>query len=87
MSIHSVANKGMPMPVRGEDGEELLTTAEAAAALDLSTNTIKALLHNGRLPRVRVSPRIVFIPRSSIEAYRRESLGQKPGPKPKGGAQ
>jgi len=75
----------MPMPVHGEDGEELLTPAEAAETLGLSRGTIKALVHKGRLARVKVSARVTFIPRASIEAYRRESLGRKTGPKPKGG--
>jgi len=74
------------MPVRAEDGAELLTPAEAADALGLSRGTIKALMHKGRLTRVKVSTRVVFIPRASIEAYRHESLGRKPGPKPTGGA-
>ncbi len=73
------------MPVREEDGEELLTPTEAAEALGLTRGTIKALIHRGRLTRVTVSPRVVFIPRTSIETYRRESLGRKPGPKPKDG--
>lgn len=73
------------MTVHGEDGEDLLTPAEAAEALGLSRGTIKALVRRGRLTRVKVSARVIFIPRASIEAYRRESLGRKTGPKPKGG--
>jgi len=68
------------MPLRGEDGEELLTVAEAAAELGIKPATVRTLISNGRITVVRLNERTPLIPRTTIDAYRRTSRG-KPGPK------
>ncbi len=71
------------MPVRDESGEELLTLREAAEELGLSASTLRVQVKRGRLHVVALTSRINLIRRTEVETYRRESLGQPPGPKPK----
>ena len=52
-----------------------LTPAEAARELRVSTDTVLRLISAGTLPAVRVSPRIIRIPRPAFEFFR---AGRKP---------
>ncbi len=70
----------MTMPLRNEQGEDLLTTAESAAELGRSASTIRTLIQQGRLNVERPDARTVLIPRTELDRYRRESLG-RPGRK------
>lgn len=47
-----------------------LTPAEAADELRVSTDTILRLVRSGELPAVRVSSRIIRIPRPAFELFR-----------------
>lgn len=77
-----VTNMG-EIRVFAEDGEELLTTADAAADLELSRSTLQTLIQKGTIRVERLDERTVLIRRSEVERYRRESLG-RPGRKAKG---
>ncbi len=68
------------MPLRNEQGEDLLTTAEAAAELGRSASTIRTLIQQGRLRVERPDARTVLVPWTELDRYKRESLG-KPGRK------
>jgi len=50
-------------------GEELLDTTEAAACLGRSPATVKLLIHEGRLPAVRVGQRWL-IGQADLDAFR-----------------
>jgi excisionase family DNA binding protein len=50
--------------------ERYLTPAEAAADLRVSTDTVLRLISAGTLPAIRVSPRIIRIPRPAFERFR-----------------
>jgi predicted DNA-binding transcriptional regulator AlpA len=70
------------MPVRDEEtGEELLTPEEASKELGLSRSTMRVQTFRGRLRVKRLSERVVLYPRSAIEEYKRDRLGQPPGPR------
>lgn len=43
--------------------------AEVARELDISSTTVLRLIHDGRLPAIRVSERIYRIPTASFERY------------------
>jgi excisionase family DNA binding protein len=47
-----------------------LTPAEAAEELRVSTDTILRLIGSGELPALRVSPRLIRIPRPAFEYFR-----------------
>jgi hypothetical protein len=75
----SGAERSERMPIRGPSGEELLTTSEAAKSLGLSESAIRTQIQKGRLERVLPdpsSPRVAFVTRASVEAYRQASLGK-----------
>ena len=55
----------------------LLTTAEAAADLGLSHNTVKSAIRRGRLAVEHINPRLNMVTREAIEAYRRDHLGKR----------
>lgn len=55
-----------------------LTPAEAAAELRVSTDTILRLIASGALPALRVSPRLIRIPRPAFEFFRD---GRSPQPR------
>jgi excisionase family DNA binding protein len=71
------------MPVRDENGDELLTLREAAEELGLSASTLRVQVKRGRLHVVALTSRLNLIYRTEVETYKRESLGQPPGPKPR----
>jgi len=52
-----------------------LTPAEAADELRVSTDTILRLISSGELPAIRVSPRVIRIPKPAFELFRE---GRKP---------
>jgi excisionase family DNA binding protein len=52
-----------------------LTPAEAAAELRVSSDTILRLINSGELPAIRISQRIIRIPRPAFEFFR---SGRKP---------
>lgn len=47
-----------------------LTPAEAAEELRVSTDTILRLIGSGELPALRISPRLIRIPRPAFETFR-----------------
>jgi excisionase family DNA binding protein len=47
-----------------------LTPAEAAEELRVSSDTVLRLIADGRLPAIRVSSRIIRIPRPAFEIFR-----------------
>ncbi len=63
------------------EGRTLFTTAEAAAQLGISHGTVKTAIVQGTLKAQRINPRLNMITATSIEAYRRDHLGQKGRPK------
>jgi excisionase family DNA binding protein len=56
---------------------DLLTTAEAAAALGLSPPSIRYAIMRGVLNVVPLDGRTNLIPREEVERYRREHLHQR----------
>lgn len=73
---------GEGMPLRNEQGEELLTTTEAARELGLSASSVRTQMQRGILRVERLDARTVLIPRSEIERYRAEHLGHHFGHDP-----
>ena len=61
----------MPVP------SEMLTVAEAAADLGISTTTIHRAVGNGTITPARLNGRTYLISRGEVERYRRESLGRR----------
>jgi excisionase family DNA binding protein len=61
----------MPVP------SDMLTVAEAAKELGISTTTIHRAVGNGTITPQRLNGRTYLIPRSEVERYRREHLGQR----------
>jgi excisionase family DNA binding protein len=57
------------------DEPRFLTPAEAAAELRVSSDTILRLINSGLLPAIRVSPRVIRIPKPAFESFR---SGHKP---------
>ena len=55
--------------------ERYLTPAEAAATLNVSSDTVLRLVASGELPALRVSARTIRIPVPAFEAF---LAGQKP---------
>lgn len=51
---------------------DLLTTAEAAALLDVDPGHVRTLKRLGYLAAVVKSPRVVLYERAEVERYRRE---------------
>lgn len=62
-----------PGPVLAE--EEMLTVAEAAPILKVTTNAVYSLIQEGKLPCVRLSPRRLRLQRSELLAW----LGRQEG--------
>jgi excisionase family DNA binding protein len=54
----------------------MLTVAEAAAELGISPITIHRAVGNATITPARLNGRTYLIPRSEVERYRRDSLGQ-----------
>lgn len=48
-----------------------LSPADVAQILDVSGSTVLRLIHDGKLPAVRVSERIYRIPRPAFERFQR----------------
>ncbi len=63
------------------DGITHYTTAEAAAKLGITQAGVKYAISRGTLTSVPVNPRLNMVPEPSIEAYRRNHLGQQGRPK------
>ncbi len=63
------------------DGITHYTTAEAATALGITQAGVKYAISRGTLTSVPVNPRLNMVPAPSIEAYRRNHLGQQGRPK------
>jgi excisionase family DNA binding protein len=59
----------------------LMTLKEAAAILDLKPDTLRIQIRNGRM-RGRKRGRDLFVTRTEVDRYQRESLG-RPGRPPK----
>ena len=59
MTTHEDSQEGMTI---------LLSVDEAARVLSCSRSTVRRLLRGGDLPAVRVSPRVVRVRRSDLEA-------------------
>ena len=65
----------MPVP------SDMLTVAEAAKELGISTTTIHRAVGNGRIEPYRLNDRTYLIPREQVERYRRDSLDNRGGRK------
>jgi excisionase family DNA binding protein len=63
----------MPVPA------DMLTVAEAAAELGVSPTTIRRAVGNDRISPHTLNGRTYLIPRSEVERYRRDSLGNRGG--------
>jgi excisionase family DNA binding protein len=59
----------------------MLTVAEAAAELRISPTTIRRAVGNGTITPQPLNGRTYLIPRSEVERYRRDSLGNRGGRK------
>jgi excisionase family DNA binding protein len=57
-----------------EAPENWLTVAEFARRLSLSERTVLRMLADGKIPAVRVGPRLVRIPASALDAIVRPYL-------------
>ena len=53
------------------DEKRYLSPAEVARVLDISGSTVLRLIHDGKLPAVRVSERIYRIPTPAFERFQR----------------
>lgn len=65
----------------------LMTTGEVARDTGLSPVTVRRLFREGRLTGQRIVDghwTVIFIDPSSVEDYRRTSLGRRGGPRRKG---
>ena len=51
------------------DPDELLSARETARILNTSGQTVYRLINSGKLPAVKVSPRLLRIRRADLEAY------------------
>lgn len=58
------------------DGLTYYTTKEAAAALGIEWATVRDAIRRGVLEKKPLTPRLNMVPEPSLEAYRREHLGQ-----------
>jgi excisionase family DNA binding protein len=47
--------------------EQFVSPAEAAFALGISRTTLVRMIHDGTLPAVQLGPRLLRIPRASID--------------------
>jgi len=63
------------------DGITHYTTAEAAVTLGITQAGVKYAISRGTLTSVPVNPRLNMVPEPSIEAYRRNHLGQQGRPR------
>ena len=54
--------------------KQFYSPAEVARALGISSTTVLRLVHDGRLPALRVSERIYRIPAASFERYKSGTL-------------
>ena len=52
----------------------LMTYGEAAEYLGLRVGTLYAMVAQGRVPHVRLGPRLVRFPREELDAWLRERL-------------
>jgi excisionase family DNA binding protein len=57
----------------------MLSVAEAAEELGISTTTIHRAVGNGTIRPTRLNGRTYLIPQSEVERYRRERLGNRGG--------
>ena len=66
--------------------EEFTTVAEAARELGIGRSALHSRIQRGEIHAIRVSPRLLLIPKSEVERWR--GVGKlKPGPKPRRKAQ
>jgi excisionase family DNA binding protein len=76
-----------PRPLRvyptimSSEERTLFTTAEAAAMLGVTHDTVKAQIRLGQLAAERIHPRLNMLTRDAIEEYRRTHLGRQGRPK------
>ena len=56
---------------------DLFTVAEAAEMLGLSPSSVRYAIMRGAIEPVAIHPRLNAVPRSEIDKYRREHLGQR----------
>jgi len=60
--------------------ERLLTTAETAARLGMSTARVRQLIERGQLPAIRLG-RIYAVREGLVESFRREPIGKRGRPR------
>ncbi len=68
--------------------KQVLSPADVARELDISTSTVLRLIHSGDLPAIAVSARIYRIPVASFEMYKagtltRPAIAPVGGPRPR----
>lgn len=54
--------------------KQYLKLSEAAAELNIHVNTLKGIIHRGRITPNRFAERVIRIKRSELERYQRETL-------------
>jgi hypothetical protein len=62
------------------DGEEHYTTSRAGQELGVSASTLRTMIQQGKVAVKHLHARSALIPKSEVERYRRDHLGQ-PGRK------
>jgi excisionase family DNA binding protein len=57
--------------------QDFLTVAQAAEELGITPSGLRTAINEGRLTRTLLHARTSLIPRTEVERYRREHLGQR----------
>jgi excisionase family DNA binding protein len=63
--------------------DEFITVGDAARELGIGRSALHSRIKRGEIRAIRVSPRLLLIPRSEVERWRDKGK-LKPGPKPRG---
>jgi excisionase family DNA binding protein len=53
-------------PQKNETREEFLTARQLASVLQVSESTVRRLAHNGRIPSIRLTPRLIRFHLASV---------------------
>lgn len=58
--------------LKGANGDELLTTVQAAKLLGVSDSSIRRYIEAGQLPAMRLPTGVYRVPRSAVDEYLRQ---------------
>ncbi|HLA16469.1 MAG TPA: helix-turn-helix domain-containing protein [Candidatus Limnocylindrales bacterium] len=72
------AQEPAPQPPGHDPFGRFLTPAEVADRLRVSTTTVLRWIHEGRLPAIRVSDRVVRVPVGSFERFVAAAPSRRP---------